>query len=214
MGTARLGWATAFCAALALAACGDDDTPLPGIDAGPLVDSGLRDAAVGFDAGADAGPADAGVGDAGAGVDSGADVDAGVDAAVTDAGRLDSGATPVDAGPSRDAAGTNRCVAAGGTCVHVVPGSCPSGIYGDPMWCTSGLGVTCCLPRTAAPECRFIGTRSEGWYLPDGTRICWTFCSAGAAPTCEGVATATEGWYTTDGAACGTGRLIQLADCG
>jgi hypothetical protein len=40
------------------------------------------------------------------------------------------------------------CSAAGGACVGLSPGSCPSMHYGDATKydCGGGLGVTCCLP--------------------------------------------------------------------
>jgi hypothetical protein len=43
---------------------------------------------------------------------------------------------------------TNPCVAAGGTCVGLSPGGCPSGKFGDATThsCNSGLGIACCLP--------------------------------------------------------------------
>ena len=62
------------------------------------------------------------------------------------------------------------------------------------------------------PTCQFVGTRSEGWYAPDGARICWGMC-AGAVAACEATGTRSEGWYADlDGKGCpdsGRARLIQ-----
>jgi len=40
------------------------------------------------------------------------------------------------------------CLAAGGTCVGIVPGACPTGTIGSAVdySCGSGIGVACCLP--------------------------------------------------------------------
>jgi hypothetical protein len=45
--------------------------------------------------------------------------------------------------------GANPCVAAGGKCVALVPGSCDNGAVGDARQysCGGGLGVECCLPK-------------------------------------------------------------------
>ncbi|MCC7536758.1 MAG: hypothetical protein IT379_11120 [Deltaproteobacteria bacterium] len=77
---------------------------------------------------------------------------------------------------------------------------------------TSVAGLGPCAP--AAPECRAVGTRSEGWYAPDGTLICWARCG-GAVAACGAVGSRSEGWYSsTDGTGCGGGsRLVQWADC-
>lgn len=42
----------------------------------------------------------------------------------------------------------NACTAAGGTCVGLAPGSCPSGNWADYTThsCGTGIGVGCCLP--------------------------------------------------------------------
>lgn len=44
--------------------------------------------------------------------------------------------------------GPNACAAAGGACVGVSPGSCPSGNWADYSShpCGTGVGVGCCLP--------------------------------------------------------------------
>ena len=178
-----------------IAGCGSDPTP---VDGGPLDGGGL-------DAGAsDAGPSDAGTTDAGT-TDASLD-----DAGAGDAGALDGGGA--DAGP------TLGCEAAGGACVAVVPGACMDGIVGNADWysCGGGLGVLCCLPARTPPSCRAIGTRSEGWYEADGTRICFASCE-GAALECRYPGTRSEGWYTsTAGAACSdppVTDLVQWADC-
>jgi hypothetical protein len=133
--------------------------------------------------------------DAATEADSGGPVDVGtLDAATRDAAALDAGLAP------------NDCVAGGGDCVPVVPGSCATGIVGDATWysCGDGLGVVCCLPRSTPPVCRNVGTRSEGWYRPDGALICSTSCD-GATVRCENVGTRSEGWYATPpSAACGS----------
>ena len=56
------------------------------------------------------------------------------------------------------------------------------------------LRTECCLPRNTPPTCGAIGTRSEGWVAPDGTRICYARC-AGATLTCENAGLRDEGWY-------------------
>ena len=139
------------------------------------------------------------------------------DAAQPDAGPYDGGPTE-DAGPLPDAGPPVPCVAAGGTCVPVIPDSCPDGIFGDPgrFSCGGGLGVACCIPRTRPPDCLYVGTRSEGWYAADGRRICYANC-ARATATCEAIGTRSEGWYATPPeAACNTfpvERLIEWAFC-
>lgn len=202
----------ALLTALLAAACGDGTTGSDGgaSDAGAR-DAGL-DAAVAEDGGAgedagtedaataeDAGAEDAGAEDAGGSLDGGAS-DAGIDAGGADAGPL------------------SACASAGGACVPVVPGACSSGVVGDADWysCGGGLGVQCCLPTTTPPECRAIGTRSEGWYRPDGSRVCYATC-AGRGATCEAIGTRSEGWYTDDASAGCTAipvdRLIEWAMC-
>ena len=61
------------------------------------------------------------------------------------------------------------------------------------------------------PTCQNVGSRSEGWYAPDGTLICFARC-AGAVAACE-AAGRSEGWYADmDGKGCpsaGPPRLIQ-----
>lgn len=204
--------------ALLAAACGDDSATDAGaatMDAG--LDAGAPDA--GVDAGTDASVADAGSDDAGtldaalpdaALPDAGGPPDAALpDAAVSDAG-FDAG--PFDAGPPTD------CASAGGACVAVVPGACATGVVGDATWysCGGGLGVMCCLPANTPPECRAIGSRSEGWYRPDGTRVCFASC-AGHAARCEAIGTRSEGWYTDAvSAGCMTipvDRLVEWTMC-
>lgn len=154
-------------------------------------------------------------------------LDASVDVAVTDstaeAGALDvrSDAMVPDASPGdADIAdgGAVSCERAGGRCVAVMPSACPDGVVGSAAWygCGGGIGAMCCLPRTTAPSCRAVGTRSEGWYRADGERICFANC-AGASVMCANVGTRSEGWYT-DVASAGCSdppveRLVQWTDC-
>ena len=65
----------------------------------------------------------------------------------------------------------------------------------------------------AAPECRYVGSRSEGWYRPDGTRICYAFCS-GNVPECAAVGSRSEGWYASAGQGCSGRALIEYDLCG
>lgn len=113
--------------------------------------------------------------------------------------------TARDAGT--DAATVNACVAQGGHCVALSPGTCPApNVTGGPS-CGTGLGVTCCTPPagtdagsscSTAPRCMFVGTAQEGWYAADGTVICLesTTC-AGITPVCQRVGTSSQGWYTS-----------------
>ncbi len=51
------------------------------------------------------------------------------------------------------------------------------------------------------PTCQNVGNRSEGWYAPDGTLICFARC-AGAVAACE-ASGRSEGWYADmDGKGC------------
>lgn len=155
--------------------------------------------------------------------------DVGSDAASMDAGAPDvtpsdvstgdsvvPDASPGDAVPSDG--GALPCESAGGRCVAVTPSACSDGVVGSTGWydCGGALGVMCCLPRTVAPSCRAIGTRSEGWYRADGERVCFASC-AGASVMCANVGTRSEGWYT-DVASAGCSdppvdRLVQWTDC-
>jgi len=63
-----------------------------------------------------------------------------------------------------------------------------------------------------APECRYLGTRSEGWYRADGSRICFAFCARNTAG-CDNIGTRSEGWYASSGQGCGGGPLIEYAFC-
>ncbi|MEZ4339049.1 MAG: hypothetical protein R3B82_20720 [Sandaracinaceae bacterium] len=214
--------------AASLTGCGDDPVPP---DAGPSLDAGF-DAAMNDAGDTDAGDTDAGDTDAGdtdagdtdagdfdagdtdAGDTDAGDTDAGTDAGGTDAGGTDAGTA--DAG--WDGGGVTACVAGGGTCVPLVPTACPDGVLGDATWysCGGATGVTCCLPTNTPPVCRFVGTRSEGWYDPDGTRICFASC-AGHTASCEAIGTRSEGWYADDtSAGCMTipvDRLIEWTMC-
>jgi hypothetical protein len=66
---------------------------------------------------------------------------------------------------------------------------------------------------TSAPVCDAIGTRSEGWYTPDGERICWASCAEASAARCDAIGSRSEGWYTDDEAGCMGGGLIHWDDC-
>ena len=50
--------------------------------------------------------------------------------------------------------------------------------------------------RAAIPVCDKIGSKSEGWYAPDGALICWVQCS-GAVAECRFPGTRSEGWYSS-----------------
>ncbi len=202
--------------AVLLAACDGD---APGPDASASLDAPRVDASA---------PDDAPERDAALEIDASSAPDAAVDddaastpdaASTLDAASTTPDAFATDAGSVADAAtAANSCVAGGGRCEPVIPGSCATGIVGDPdvYSCGGGLGVLCCLPGTTPPTCRNIGTRSEGWYRADGMRICFASCG-GATITCEAIGTRSEGWYTDpDTAACGSipvPRLVEWADC-
>lgn len=184
-----------------------------------------------------AGGTDGGL-DVGEGLDSGSDAPWVVDAPIADTSTADvrmedapTDAAPLDAAldapldapleASRDAGppdAGNACLAAGGTCVALVPDLCPDGIVGDASrhGCGTGLGVACCLPLDTPPTCDFIGTPDEGWYRPDGRLTCHTTCN-GAVATCQNVGTRSEGWYadsTTAGCmSVPVDRLIEWLDC-
>jgi hypothetical protein len=161
------------------------------------------DDAAPLDAGRDSGARDGGSRDA-APADSGS-----IDAAPIDASEHDGGAdaSTADAGTT--------CAEMGGACVPVVPGSCPSGRFGDPASCGGGVGVTCCLPAEGAPVCLYVGEKEEGWYTPSGERVCLASC-AGAIASCEAIGTRSEGWYApSESTGCGMfGELIMWTDCG
>jgi hypothetical protein len=217
-----------FLAALVLVAgCGESSTPLdaasprdaftqdaPRLDAPSPVDAPLPvDDVPGLDAAALADASEAS--DSGPVSDTGSSSDAAP--SPDDAAMLADAASPVDAA-SDAGPPPNDCVAGGGRCVPVVPGSCRGGITGDPTWysCGGGLGVSCCLPANTPPECRNVGTRSEGWYQPDGMRICFAMCN-GASASCEAIGTRSEGWYADVAtASCGSTpveRLIEWINC-
>jgi hypothetical protein len=191
-----------------LLACGGDDTAVDGgADSGPRVDGGgVSDGGAGTDGGGvDGATADGGGVDGGEPTPDGGALDGGLDGGEPDAGSFDGGpATP--------------CATAGGTCVAVVPSACRDGIVGNADWysCGGGLGVMCCLPTSTPPLCRAVGTRSEGWYAPDGRRICYASCD-GHTATCEAIGTRSEGWYTdAASAACSAipvDRLIEWTMC-
>jgi len=70
--------------------------------------------------------------------------------------------------------------------------------------CRHGDGA-CCLPFGSVecpPECRYMGTRSEGWYWScaeeehrEASRIDWMSCG-GCSVECRHAGTRSEGWYT------------------
>jgi len=63
---------------------------------------------------------------------------------------------------------------------------CPGGA--EVPWCT-------CAPARCKPECRHIGTRSEGWYDScTGERYRWDQCG-GCRAVCGALGTRSEGWY-------------------
>lgn len=203
-----------------LAACGDDDTA-PGADLGSV------DAAR-LDSGSDAmTPTDASLSDDAATSDDAAvsdDASTFDDASISDdASASDDASTPGDAstdsGTPVDAAAANACVAAGGSCVALVPRACPMGIIGaaDTYSCGPGIGVQCCLPMSTPPYCSGIGGRGEGWFSPDGMRICGASCAT-ATISCGFAGTRNEGWYADSvmagcrGMPIATAR-VQLANC-
>ena len=80
------------------------------------------------------------------------------------------------------------------------PFTCPDGK--QTSWCECDGKAPC------IPECRYIGTRSEGWYDScDGTRFKWDFCSqCKGQPVCDKIGSKSEGWYCD-------GALITYAQC-
>ncbi|MFO0640294.1 MAG: hypothetical protein U0183_13830 [Polyangiaceae bacterium] len=143
------------------------------------------------------------------GTDSGALADGGAIDATTDAA--------VDSAPPLDSGTTSACTSAGGTCVAEDAGACATGLVGGPAYACGGGALACCLPRNTPPTCGAIGTKSEGWYAPDGKLLCYTTCAA-ATLTCEAIGTRSEGWYATPAsAACppppDVPRLVQWTDC-
>jgi len=114
-----------------------------------------------------------------------------------------------------ECSGENACEAAGGSCVALGPNGCKVGSVGDATKysCGGALGVQCCLPAPEAPTCKFAGTNQEGWYSPDGTKICAANCG-GATVTCGAVGSKSEGWYAPSGEGCGGGALIAWDKCG
>jgi hypothetical protein len=110
----------------------------------------------------------------------------------------------------------NECESKGGGCVALTPTSCSDGIStgAEGYSCGGGLGVTCCMPYSACtPECRAIGSRSEGWYNPcTGALICWANCS-GSTASCGAVGSRSEGWYSSADNGCISTNLIGWANC-
>ena len=104
------------------------------------------------------------------------------------------------------------CEAAGGACVGLTPTNCKDGKVGDAnvYSCGGGLGVMCCLPADV-PTCQKSGTSQEGWYWPDGSRICLASCK-GAAAKCSAIGSKSEGFYA-DGQGCSGGNLISWSNC-
>jgi hypothetical protein len=82
---------------------------------------------------------------------------------------------------------TNACVAAGGSCVAPVPGSCDNGAIGDARQysCGGGLGVECCLPAPAptGPACNTASDCSG--ILPQFCQVCSDGTTACAHWACE-----------------------------
>ena len=194
------------------------DAPLPDVptttdaaDDVPAVDVPAALDAPADDAGdrSDAGPADTASPDA-------PPRDAGsLDTGVRDAGPLDTGvhdAGPLDTGV-HDAGAANACVAGGGRCVALAPGTCVAPNHTAPLSCGTGLGVECCLPATpsAAPTCRNTGTAREGWYAADGSLLCAVPC-AGLTTTCQRVGTAAQGWYAASGHGCPPNSALVVHD--
>lgn len=143
----------------------------------------------------------------------------GADAAIlTDGAAPDAttdAADPIDSGSPTDSGTPNACKAAGGSCVAEDAGACATGLVGGPAYSCGGGAVECCLPRGTPPSCNAVGSKSEGWYAPDGALICFAQC-ASATVTCEAVGSRSEGWYATPAsAACppGVPRLVQWTDC-
>lgn len=110
---------------------------------------------------------------------------------------------------------TNDCESAGGACVGLAPGNCEDGIVGDAeeFSCGGMLGVMCCLPIPEPPMCDHAGTADEGWYWPDGTKICTADC-AGAEVACGAIGSKSEGWRADFGQGCGGGALVAWDNCG
>jgi hypothetical protein len=77
---------------------------------------------------------------------------------------------------------------------------CPDGTQAP--WCEC-TGKAPCLPT-----CKFVGTRSEGWYDScDGKRLKYDFCSkCKSKPVCDKIGSKSEGWYCD-------GKLIAWAQC-
>lgn len=90
-----------------------------------------------------------------------------------------------------------------GTCTPqtTYPWTCPTGK--KVRWCDCTSPSKVCMP-----ECRYIGTRSEGWYNScDGKRYKWEFCSkCKGKPVCDKMGSKSEGWYCD-------GNLIAYAQC-
>ena len=110
----------------------------------------------------------------------------------------------------------NDCESKGGSCVALTPTSCSDGISTgiDGYSCGGGLGVTCCMPyKACVPECRAVGTRSEGWYNPcTGALICWASCADHTAQ-CGAIGSRSEGWYSTGNKGCNGSNLIGWTNC-
>jgi hypothetical protein len=111
----------------------------------------------------------------------------------------------------------NECEQKGGTCGALTADSCPGAIStgAEGYSCGGMLGVTCCMPYQACvPECRAIGSRSEGWYNPcTGDLICWANCADATPAACGAIGSRSEGWYSTDNMGCNGSNLIGWANC-
>ncbi len=108
---------------------------------------------------------------------------------------------------------SNACEKAGGACVGLTPTNCKDGEVGDATKysCGGPIGVMCCLPKTGAPVCDKVGTSTEGWYWPDGGKICLAPCK-GTTAKCDAVGSRSEGWYA-EGKGCLGANLIGWDDC-
>lgn len=60
--------------------------------------------------------------------------------------------------------------------------------------------------KRGRPQCLHVGTRSEQWAWPDGTRIDWVQGCEKITPECKHVGSKSEGWYAGD-------KLIVFVRC-
>ena len=77
--------------------------------------------------------------------------------------------------------------------------------FGGIAWCE-------CLEADCKPVCKYVGTKSEGWYNCKDELIVYGACEKCEAG-CEYIGTDSEGWYSSCPAGASSSSLITWASC-